>query len=563
MHRFYNLKYLIICLIGTLLIFHITSCQSSQPNIDVVSYSDEWARVSEILDNIKPPSFPNKDFNIVDFGALADGTTDNKSSIVAAVDACSESGGGRVVIPAGVYLVNGPIHLKSNVNLNLSKDAVLKFGVNPEDYLPAVLVRWEGTRCYNYSPLIYAYQQKNIAITGEGTIDGQAEKFWYLWKLIQRADKDDLREMGKNLVPVEQRMFAAGHFLRPTMIETYECENILIEGITVKGSPFWTVHPVLCTNVTIRNLTVEPGKSNDDGSNPESCQYVLIENCSFNTQDDNIAIKAGRDQDAWIENGGRPSENIVVRNCRFKGETGGITIGSEMSGGVRNVFVENCFMDTIGIAFYVKSNTDRGGTVENIHYRNIKINNSNRDVIRIQLDYKGATAGKYPAMFRNFFFENITAHNANNGIRIFGLPGKSINDIYLKDFTFGKSQNAAEIYYVNNLSMENVELNMVSAIQEEYLAGNASEEQQDRLYWNDLPKVVQKTFLQVINSVVDSASEVPVAAREDIKRAYADNPTITIIEQRRIKDQDVYQLTKIFGSDNIVARIAHDGTLLE
>lgn len=346
---------------GLVLIGHFVGCSSDDLSGSREAYKNEWPQVPAILEKIKAPSFPHRDFSVLDYGAVGDGVTDSRQAIRDAIAACNQAGGGRVVIPAGTYLVNGPIHLQSNVNLHVAKNAILKFGVNPADYLPAVLVRWEGTRCYNYSPLIYAYGQENIAITGSGTIDGQTEKFWHLWKLIQEPDKKALRRMGRDLVPVEDRQFGAGHFLRPTLIEFYECNNILIEGVTVKSSPFWTVHPVFCTNVTVRGLTVERGTTNDDGCNPESCQYVLIENCSFYTRDDNIAIKAGRDNDAWVENGGRPSENIVIRNCRFQGETGAITIGSEMSGGVRNVFAENCTMGAIASPIFIKSNTDRAG----------------------------------------------------------------------------------------------------------------------------------------------------------------------------------------------------------
>lgn len=558
----YQKNQLSVAIMAILFVTLCVGCGGDQPGAESASQGD-WGRVSEILERIQAPSFPERDFSVLDYGAIADGHTDCRQAIWDAIKACNRAGGGRVVLPEGIYLVNGPIHLKSNVNLHLGENATIKFGVNPEDYLPVVLVRWEGTRCYNYSPLIYAYQQENIAITGEGTIDGQTEKFWYLWKLIHDTDKSVLRRMGKNLEPLEKRVFGAGHFLRPTLIEPYECKNVLIEGVIVKSSPFWTVHPVLCTNVTIRNLKVEPGKSNDDGCNPESCQYVLIEDCSFRTQDDNIAIKAGRDNDAWIENGGRPSENIVIRSCRFHGETGAITIGSEMSGGIRNIFAENCDMDTVGVPFFIKSNTDRGGVVENIHYRNIRIRECTDELARIRLDYKGATGGEHPAIFRNFFFENINCERAETGFRILGLPEKTINNIYLRDVTIKQAMKESEVYYASNIGMQNVQLNAVHAIREEYYARGASEEQPGRLYWDDLPRPVQRTFLKVINSVVDSRTEVPAPAREDVKRAFAEDPTITVIDRFKEKNRMVYRLTKIFGSEDIAAKIDQDGTLLE
>lgn len=521
-----------------------------------------WEDVPTILKRIVPPTFPANDFDVGDYGAVADGVTDCRPAITATIEACTAAGGGRVVLAEGEYLVNGPLHLKSNVNLHLVKGSALHFGVNPEDYLPPVLVRWEGTRCYNYSPLIYAYKQEDIAITGWGTIDGQVEKFWYLWKLVHEPDKAILRKMGRELVPVEERVFGEGHFLRPTLIEFYECENILIEGVTMKSSPFWTIHPVLCTNVTVRKVTVERGKSNDDGCNPESSQYVLIEDCTFYTQDDNIAIKAGRDNDAWVKNGGQPTENIVIRNCNFRGETGALTIGSEMSGGVRKVFAENCTMDTTRRPFYIKSNTDRGGMVEDLHYRNITINHATDAVMLIQLDYKGGTGGKYPAIFRDFHFENITCNSATTGFRIIGLPGKRVDSIFMDRITIGVTQREAEIVFVSNLVLRDVALDLVEAVPEEIRAV-AGEEQPGRLRWNDLPETVRQAFLGAFNRVVDGSTGVPAAAREEVKRAFANRPIVTIIEPLRVEGRSAYRLIQSFGSDNIVILIGEDGTVLE
>ncbi|UCH10047.1 MAG: glycoside hydrolase family 28 protein [Fidelibacterota bacterium] len=530
---------------------------------DRVSGGDAaWDQVPAILERIRPPSFPANDFAVGDYGAVADGMTDCRLAITAAIEACAAAGGGRVVLPAGEYLVNGPLHLKSNVNLHLAKGATVRFGVNPVDYLPPVLVRWEGTRCYNYSPLIYAYQQENVAITGWGTIDGQCEQFWYLWKLIQEPDKARLRKMGRELVPVEERVFGEGHFLRPTLIEFFECENILIEGVTVKSSPFWTIHPVLCTNVTVRKVTVQRGKSNDDGCNPESSQYVLIEDCTFYTQDDNIAIKAGRDNDAWVENGGRPTENVIIRNCDFRGETGALTIGSEMSGGVRKIFAENCTMDTTRRPFYIKSNTDRGGIVEDLHYRNIAINHATDAVMLVQLDYKGGTGGPYPATFRNFHFENIACNSASTGFRITGLPDKTVDSIFINGLTINNVEQEAEIVYVHNLMLDEVQLGRLGASAEE-LEVEAGEEQPGRLRWKDLPEPVRQAFLEAFNRVVDGSTGVPAVAREEVKRAFAEHPTITIIESLRAAGRSTYRLTQIFGSDNIVVLIAEDGRVLE
>jgi polygalacturonase len=284
--------------------------------------------VAEILARIRPPRFPDRPFDVLRHGAAGDGQTDCHAAFQKAIAECHRAGGGRVHVPAGTFLSNGPIHLAGNVNLHLASGAKILFGTNPADYLPAVLTRWEGTRCHNYSPLIYALRQENIAITGEGVIDGQTRLFWHQWKQRQSADQNTLREMGARREPLERRVFGEGHYLRPSLFQPYDCRNVLVEGVTFQGSPFWTVHPVFCTNVTIRGIHVLPGTTNDDGVDPDSCRDVLIENCVFDTADDNIAIKAGRDQDAW---GDRPCENIVVRNCTgVHSKANGYCIGSEM-----------------------------------------------------------------------------------------------------------------------------------------------------------------------------------------------------------------------------------------
>ncbi|MGH7975402.1 MAG: glycoside hydrolase family 28 protein, partial [Limisphaerales bacterium] len=298
----------------------------------------DWAQVPKILARIKAPEFPKRDFVITNFGAVADGKTDCSKAIAKAIDACAENGGGRVIIPAGEFFT-GAIHLRSNVNLHLETNAVLKFSTDPKAYLPVVFTRFEGTELYNYSPLIYALGQKNIAVTGEGTLDGQADGTnWWAWKktpararLVKTADEN---------VPVTQRRFGEGGELRPDFVEFNRCKNVLIEGVRIRRSPMWELHPLLCTNVTVRGVNIVSHGPNNDGCDPESCRDVLIENCLFDTGDDCIAIKSGRNNDGRRVN--VPSENIVIRNCTMKDGHGGVTIGSEISGSCRNVFVENC-----------------------------------------------------------------------------------------------------------------------------------------------------------------------------------------------------------------------------
>ena len=419
--------------------------------------SDGWPEVPRILARIQPPRFPERDFDIRRYGAVGDGKTDCRGAIAQAIAACHGADGGRVVIPAGNWLSNGPIHLAANVNLHLEEGSAVRFGTNPADHLPAVLVRWEGTRCWNYSPLIYAHGQENLAITGSGAFDGQASKFWGEWKKKQTPDQEALRGMGMQLTPLEKRVFGAGHFLRPGMLQAYDCRNLLIEGVTFRDSPFWTVHPVFCRNVTVRGIHVQPGTTNDDGVDPDSCRDVLIENCVFDTADDNIAIKAGRDQDAWD---GPACENIVVRRCNgIRSRANGYCIGSEMSGSVRNVFIEECKVGDVQSALYVKSNSDRGGAVEGLWMRNNTVEACDW-FIKIETDYKGVTGHDYPSAYSNFNFENLTCKSARQcGIYSVGIAAKPVTGVRFRDITIEHTAMPSRIANTDGLEMRNVRMN--------------------------------------------------------------------------------------------------------
>jgi len=420
--------------------------------------SDGWSEIlPAILGRIQPPRFPDRDFGILRYGAAGDGRTDCRPAFARAIAACSQAGGGRVVVPAGVYLSNGPIHLATNVNLHLEEGTTVRFGTNPADYLPNVLVRWEGIRCYNYSPLVYAFQQENIAITGKGILDGQAQAFWGAWKQKQTPDQEAIRRMGASGVPLERRVFGEGHYLRPALFQPYECRNVLVEGVTFKSSPFWTVHPVFCDNVTVSGVRVLPGTTNDDGCDPDSCRDVLIENCVFDTADDNIAIKAGRDQDAW---GLRDCANIVVRGCTgVRSKANGYCIGSEMSGGVRNVFIENNRVGDVESALYIKSNSDRGGTVENVWLRHNAVESCDY-FIKIETDYKGITGHPYPSQYRGFHFENLTCRTARKcGIYAVGIAGKPVAGLFFKDITVESSAEPARFLNTSGVEISNVKIN--------------------------------------------------------------------------------------------------------
>ena len=417
-----------------------------------------------ILARIKAPTFPKRDFVVVNYGVKAspilDSMLDAKPAIQSAIEDCAKNGGGRVVVPAGEYYVKGALHLRSGVNLHIANGAALRFSVNPQDYLPPVLVRWEGTRCMNFSPFIYALNARNIAISGGGTIDGQTGKFWYAWKKLQEPDKTILRRLGNtpDSISPQNRIFGEGHFLRPDLVQFFGCRNILIEGVTLKGSPFWTVHPVFCTNATIRGITVEHGTTNDDGVDPESCTDVLIENCTMNTDDDCIAIKAGRDQDAWKSPG---TENIVIRNCRFRSTVGsGFCIGSEMSGGVRNVFVENCTISYAAHGIQFKCNRDRGGFIEKVFLRNITMDSCKKGVFVFTTDYHSWRGNLFTTRMSDIYASTISCGFVEQtGIKITGVAGEPIRRVFMEDIDIKQAGKAHEITFAEDIFPKNIRIN--------------------------------------------------------------------------------------------------------
>ena len=434
------------------------------------SSAEAWKNeYPKILARIKAPKFKKKDYLITKYGAVADGKTLSTEAFKKAIEECSQKGGGRVVVPAGEFLT-GAIHLKSNVNLHVSKDAIIKFSTNPKDYLPIVHTRWEGMELMHISPLIYAYEQTNIAITGEGTLDGQGKAFFWKWhgnpryggdpKVIsQRPDRDKLYKMMTDNVPLEQRIFGENSYLRPQFIQPYKCKNVLIEGVKIVDSPMWEVHPVLCENVIIRKLTIVTHGPNNDGCDPESCKDVLIEDCLFDTGDDCIAIKSGRNND------GRrlktPTENIIVRGCTMKDGHGGVTVGSEISGGVRNLFVENCQMDSPDLwnAFRVKNNASRGGFLENFYFRNVTIGEVSHAVITIDFNYEEGAKGDHTPVMRNFNVENVTSRKSKYAMDAQGFPNAPIVNLKIKNSTFDNVASGAIAENLKDVSLENVKVN--------------------------------------------------------------------------------------------------------
>jgi polygalacturonase len=422
----------------------------------------EWAQMPGILARIKAPWFPHRDFVITNYGAVADGKTDCTTAIAKAIEACAKKGG-RVVIPAGEFLT-GPVHLQGGVDLHLDTNATLKFSTDPKAYLPAVFTRFEGVECYNYSPLIYAFGQKNVAVTGTGTLDGQAtEENWLQWKggknagtNPQRAANERLKKMAEAGVPVEQRRFGEGDYLRPDFIQLNHCRNVLIEGVRIRRSPMWELHPVLCTNVIVRGVDIVSHGANNDGCDPESCRDVLIENCLFDTGDDCIAIKSGRNNDG--RRVGVPAVNLVIRGCTMKDGHGGVTIGSEISGSCSNVFVENCRMDSTHLdrVLRLKSNAARGGVIQNILLRNVQVGSVADAVLQIDFLYEEGTNGICHPVARNVVMENVTVAHTPRVLNVQGFPGAEISGVRICNSAFKQIQKPdivqdAEVKLVNCL----------------------------------------------------------------------------------------------------------------
>lgn len=404
--------------------------------------ADITARENSILARIKAPVFPARDFVITDFGAKEG--ADASAAIKAAIEACHLGGGGRVVIPKGVWLT-GTVRLLSHVNLHIAEGATLKFDPDPRRHLPVVPTRFEGMELLNYSPLIHAEGQEDIAITGKGTLDGSADaKHWWPWKgnkefkggPSQKADRDRLGQQVDEGVSAKDRIYGEGHYLRPSFVEPSRCRNVLIEGVTIVNAPMWVLHPLLSENVTIRDVNVRSHGPNNDGCDPESCRDVLIEGCVFDTGDDCIAVKSGRNDDG--RRVGRPSENIIVRRCVMKDGHGGVTMGSEISGGVRNVFVSDCSMDSPNLdrAFRFKSNAMRGGVIESIHFRDIRLGRVEKAVLGVEFDYEEGANGPHKPVLRDVSIVRVTGESCGQVVGIAGFPGATIEGLRFSDCVF-------------------------------------------------------------------------------------------------------------------------------
>ena len=424
----------------------------------VLEPSTGWATVPGILARIIPPTFPARDFDITTFGAKGDGVTDSTAAVRDAIAACARAGGGRVVVPSGQF-VTGAVQLQSRVNLHLADDAVLRFSQSPRDFLPMVLTRFEGVELYNYSPFVYAIDARDLAITGRGTLDGRANAdHWWPWK-SETADRNRLFQLAEQGVPVADRRFGDGHFLRPNFIQPYRCTNVLIEDVTILNSPMWEIHPVLSTNVTIRGVTIVSHGPNNDGCDPESCRDVLIENCTFDTGDDCIAIKSGRNADGRRVN--VPVENVIVRHCTMKDGHGGVTIGSEISGGARFIFAEHCRMDSprLDRVLRFKNNAMRGGTIEHVYMRDVTVGEVAEAVVNADFFYEEGEKGSFTPVLRDVEVRSVTSRKSKYALYLRGFPRAPIVDVRMVDCTFDGVAEPDVLESVRDVTLENVRVN--------------------------------------------------------------------------------------------------------
>ncbi|RBP53012.1 glycoside hydrolase family 28 protein [Arenicella xantha] len=461
--------------------FVLAACASSTALANSKSYAQpgdicsntnlesEWAKADFIRKQIIAPTFPKRIFNILDFGAVNDAETLNTKAINAAIQACHTAGGGTVLVPDGLFLT-GAIHLRSNTELHLESKAELRFSDQTSDYLPLVQTWFEGVELMNYSPFIYAFDCHNVAITGTGTLNGQATfDGWWSWRgprswkgaksgtstgwqpgmPYQKASRNQLMAMAANDVPVAERRFGDGHYLRSAMIEFNRCSNVLIDGVTINDAPFWSVHPVLSNNVIARNVTIHnPVGANADGIDPESCNYVLIENSRFDTGDDCISLKSGRNHDGRRIN--TPCRNVIVSNCHFSSERSALSCGSESSGGIENIYISDVVATHVYRFFRIKTNMRRGGINQHIHIKNADIEQALENLIEIQADFSEPLKDdpeeqnnhNFAPVIRNISITNLNCQRAYRALNLPGTEATPIESLKLNGVTVASSDHS-------------------------------------------------------------------------------------------------------------------------
>ncbi|SFU74941.1 Glycosyl hydrolases family 28 [Pustulibacterium marinum] len=422
------------------------SCDTKSESPPELQFSEvNFENIPFEMPKLKIPDYGElAKISIVDLGAVSNNKEKTSEAIKMAIDSVHKMGGGTVVIPKGEWLTK-TIHFKSNVNLHLDEGAVLLFSEDPNDYLPAVKTSWEGMECINYSPLVYAYECENIAITGKGELKAKID-VWKTWFSRPKAHMNSLKRLyylaANDSAMANRNMVNDSSHLRPHFIQFNRSKNILLEDVTITNSPFWTIHPYQCENVVIKGLNVYAHGHNNDGVDPEMSKNMLIENCVFDQGDDAISVKAGRNQEAWRLNA--PAENIVIRNCKVKNGHQLLAIGSELSGGIKNVYMENCDVADGAKLFhllFIKTNERRGGYVDGIYMKNITSGKIDKGILGIETDVLYQWRDLVPTLEKkltpitNIYLENFKAKDVQFISKIEGQEELSIENVVLKNVT--------------------------------------------------------------------------------------------------------------------------------
>ena len=450
------------------------------------------------MPEVKAPSFPNRTYNIKDYGANGDGSSLCTEAFAKAIDDLSSKGGGKLIVPQGVWFT-GPIVLKSNVNLHLEKGAVILFS-GDETLYPIIKTSFEGLDTRRCQSPLSANGATNIAVTGHGAIDGNGaywrplkrskvtasqwksftsnggvfkrEDLWYPSQGYLKGDSIAQMNVPQGL-QTDEEWESIRRFLRPVLVSLVNCKNVLLQDVIFQNSPAWNIHPLMCENIIIDHILARNPSyaQNGDGLDLESCKNALIVNSTFDAGDDGICIKSGKDADGRKR--GKPCENVVVDGCTVFQGHGGFVVGSEMSGGVKNIMVQNCqFLGTdVGLRF--KSCRGRGGVVSNIFIRNISMFDIQADAITFNLYYGGKSVvedmesgvksnnidlkpvDETTPEFRDIYIENIVCRNANRALYFNGLPEKKITNINLKNIHISARQKS-EFHNCLNIQKENV-----------------------------------------------------------------------------------------------------------
>lgn len=403
-------------------------------------------------------------YNVLKYGGKNDSTGTNTKAIAKAIDAAAAKGGGTVYFPAGKY-ITGPIHFKSNITLFIDAGAELHFSDNFDDYLPMVESRWEGTAVTNFSPLFYGNGLENIAIVGRGIIDGHGKKWWSYSEIEVKKQTEDskwqkeFKRLNPNVLAPDLPGWIERGFLRPPFIQFLNCKNIQIKDIKIQNSPFWTINPQYCDNVTVDGVTIDnPPSPNTDGINPESCSNVRIANCHISVGDDCITIKSGKDRSGRLVN--IPAENYTITNCTMLRGHGGVVIGSEMSGGVKNIVISNCVFDGTDRGIRLKTARGRGGIVENIRVSNIVMRNIRDQAIVMDMQYAKTEVepvSERTPQFKNIYISDMTGSTNRvgllRGLAEMPITNVSFNNINMQAKAGFSLENAEKITF-NNVQVD-------------------------------------------------------------------------------------------------------------